>query len=80
MKRFHRTADILFGIGVLVMLAALAALGMEIFAGRMDPDVILTEALIIAVGWVLTLPRLIMVIAQGIEQFKLKTIKTEANK
>ena len=32
------------------MLAALAALGMEIFAGRMDPDVILTEALILAVG------------------------------
>ena len=49
-------------------------------AGRMDPDVILAESLILAVGWVLTLPRLIMVIAQGIEQFKLKTIKTEAHK
>ncbi len=62
------------------MLAVLAALGMEIFAGRIDPDVILAESLILATGWVLTLPRLGMVIAQGIEQFKLKTINMEANK
>ena len=80
MKKFRLTVDILFGVGVLIMLTALAAMGMEIYAGRMDPDVILVESLILATGWVLTLLRLIMVIANGIEQIKLKTIKTEAHK
>ena len=80
MKKFRPTVDILFGVGVLIMLTALAAMGMEIYAGRMDPDVILIEAVILAVGWGLTIPRLGIVIANGIEQIKLKTIKTEAHK
>ena len=80
MKTFRGTADILFTVGVPVMLAALAATGMEIFAGRMDPDATLRGAYLLAVGWVLLLPRPGTVIAHGIKQFKLKYIKTEENK
>ena len=75
MKKWHSVFQILFVLDLIVLFGLFAAAGFEIFAGRMDPDILLPLAYAEAVCWFVFIP------CVGVRIFqRFKKSETEENK